>query len=208
MPKKIVVIIICILTIGCAHKNVNFNPTNEQVTKVVRIGNKVAEQMHIKDPMTLMIADSKIPNAWITADDKIYFTNGFLDSFDDDGLIFCMAHEMAHKKLGHIQKKAAVSCATTGAMMIIGSIVPGAGLLNYAVNPAVTNNYSKTQETEADIMASKACLKMGIVLHKQIETINKMKSIHDGGGGFFDQHPSWDDRITAIKEAHRCPVEQ
>ena len=143
------------------------------------------------------IANSKEPNAYYT-NGYVYFTEGMFQ-FDDDTLKFVMAHEIAHQKLGHVQKAQGVSLATTGAMMIVNVFVPGAGLLNHAINPAVVNNYSKSQEYEADREASKACECMGISQERQIEIMRSMKAKLQDAGGFWDRHPSWDERIENIR---------
>jgi hypothetical protein len=47
-------------------------------------------------------------------------------------------------------------------MLVANAFIPGVGLLNHVINPAVTNNaVSKPQELEADLAAYKACLCMG-----------------------------------------------
>jgi hypothetical protein len=87
----------------------------------------------------------------------VHLTEG-LFRFGDDTIAFVIAHEIAHAKLKHIRDKRAVSLATTGVMIIAGAIIPGLGFLNYAVNPAVTNNYGKGQEYETDKLASETVL--------------------------------------------------
>ena len=113
-----------------------------------------------------------------------------------------MCHEIAHNKLGHLANLQITSYVTTGVMIAVDMILPGAGLLNYFINPAVVNNFSKTQEFEADTEASKACLCLGISISDQIEMLKKLKSATDDSGGFWDRHPSWDERIENIKKTN------
>ncbi len=199
--KKLTIVAITLLVLmGCGKSPAPFNPGDYKKAKMVSIGSEIGNVMKINDLMTLMISNEQNPNAWVTSSDKIFFTDGMFNHFDDDGLKFCMAHEMAHKKLGHINKKLLVSYSTTGALMIANLFIPGSGLLNYIANPAITNNFNKGQEIEADLLASKTCSLIGISIDKQIKVLTIMQGIHDSGGGFFDQHPSWGDRINAIRE--------
>jgi Zn-dependent protease with chaperone function len=147
--------------------------------------------------MPYYISPAKEPNAWVDGE-KIVFTEGVF-IFDDNTLKFIMAHEIAHEKLGHIAKVKTVGYLTTAGMMVLNFIIPGSGLLNYAVHPAVVNNFNKPQELEADRLASEACECMGISKERQIEILNGMKARMQEGGSFWAAHPSWEDRIANIK---------
>ncbi len=146
----------------------------------------------------IKIAQSGEPNAW--ADDKsIGFTEGIL-AYDDETLLFIAAHELAHIKLGHLRKAQGVSYATTGVMLIVNALIPGAGYLNHVVNPAIVNNYSKTQEYEADKLASQVSAScMGISMTRQVVILQSLKARTRDGGGFWDRHPSWEERIANIQ---------
>jgi hypothetical protein len=106
----------------------------------------------------------------------------------------------AHVKLGHLSKAQGVSYATTGVMLIVNAFIPGAGYLNHVVNPAVVNNYNKSQEFEADKMASRvsaSCL--NVTIERQVIILRALKARTRDGGGFWDRHPSWDERIANIQ---------
>ena len=101
----------------------------------------------------VFVANNKTVNAWVDSDNRLFLTAGLFDH-NDDVLAFVMAHELAHVKLGHYGKRVAVSHITTGAMLILNAFLPGAGYLNHVINPAVTNNFSKSQEHDADKLAA------------------------------------------------------
>jgi Zn-dependent protease with chaperone function len=148
----------------------------------------------------LVIVGDKEPNAMADGDDTIYLTAG-LFKYSDETIAFIIAHELSHVKLGHVAKVRAVSYATTGVMTVVGYLVPGAGYLNHVVNPAVTNNYSKLQEYDADKLAwdtCKRCLGFGDTVQRQI--LESIKNDASGGGGFWSTHPAWEDRIKNIRE--------
>ena len=187
-----------VLLLGCAHTPIpSYRPPYPLSKRFVSLAQEVHKCTAPDIFFAVRIVNMKEPNAWII-DDKIYFTESMF-KFDDNTLKFIMDHEMSHGKLGHITEIKTVSYVTTGAMMVVNVFVPGAGYLNHVINPAVCNNYSKTQELEADKEASKACLCLGISIEKQVEILENMKLITQDGGGFWARHPSWDDRIVNIK---------
>ncbi len=188
------IIFILIFLSGCAHHQV-YTPPEHLGTRMTSIGTEVLTCLDA--PVRFYIAKSKEQNAWII-DDKIYFTEGLFE-LDDDTLKFVMAHEIAHLKLGHLKTIKTVSYATTGVMLVVNFIVPGAGLLNLLINPAVVNNFTKTQEYEADKLASQTCFCLGISIDRQVEILKNLRKAITDGGKFWDRHPSWDDRIANIK---------
>jgi len=192
--KKVIIYITIVLLLGCAHHKPYTPPKNLGI-RMTTIGAEVLTCLNA--PVNFYIAKSKEQNAWII-DDKVYFTEGLFD-LDDDTLKFVMAHEISHLKLNHLKTIKKVSYATTGVMMVVNFVIPGAGLLNYLVNPAVVNNFTKTQEYEADKLASKTCLCLGISIDRQVEILKNLKKAIADGGKFWDRHPSWDDRIANIK---------
>lgn len=197
----LIIIVFAVSFIGCAHtQTATYTPPQHLAVRMIRIGNEVSVCIQPKTSVEYYISAHQEPNAWIT-EDKLYFTEEIF-AFDDDVLKFVMCHEIAHNKLGHLAKRKTVSYITTGVMIVADIIIPGVGLLNYLANPAVVNNFSKKQEFEADTEASKACLCLGILISEQIEMLKKLKSATDDSGGFWDQHPSWDERIENIKKTN------
>lgn len=66
----------------------------------------------------------------------------------------------------------------------------------------VTNNYSKLHEYVADKLASAALARcFDISLDHQVQIFQFMQVETKDTGGFWDQHPLWDDRIGNIKKA-------
>ncbi len=199
MKRKLLIVAIIVLFIG----GCSSTPTRQTYVipadLKVRMNRVTAEVMGCisgEDVIRFYVSSSPVFNAWVSGN-KVYVTEVLLRKVDDDALKFVLSHEIAHNKLGHIKKAQAVSYATTGAMMVVGMFVPGAGYLNYAVNPAVVNNFSKLQEYDADKEAAKACDCLSV---DAVEAMEVFGGIMDDGGGFWDRHPSWSDRIENIKE--------
>lgn len=149
----------------------------------------------------LRINGDKGANAMADGDGNVILTEGLFD-YPDETLGFVISHELAHVKLRHLNKRKGASLAITGVMVAVGFIVPGAGSLNHLVNPAVVNNYSKVQEDEADMLAYKTCLCIKMTKKHVLHGMTAVRPEATGsGGGFFDTHRSWTDRIETIRNA-------
>jgi Zn-dependent protease with chaperone function len=145
----------------------------------------------------LYYVDSEAEGAWCESPNKIYVAFGLFGKYDDEALRFIMAHEIAHLRLGHHAEIRTASIATTGVMMVANVFIPGSGLLNHAVNPAVTRSFSRGAELEADKAATEIsinCLK--IHKNKVIRTLSEIP----GEGGFWSTHPSGEERIKNISK--------
>ena len=184
------------------------NARNPQMARIYSIAYKVGKCINPDINYDVFISDKEEPNAWVNVSGNITFTKGALKKFDEETLTFMAAHEIAHDKLGHVAKKMAVSHTITGAMVVANILLPGAGLLNHIINPTITNNYSKTQEYDADKLASDFCAKcFGMSLEKHAAIMQKIEIISKtSGGGFWATHPSWNDRIKNINGAIKSPV--
>lgn len=169
---------------------------------------KVESCMGVKgvDSLPVYIVDDTDPNAMCDGD-AFYFTTALLDNgIHEDFITFLAAHEVAHYNLGHLTHLKLVSYGTTGIMLVLNTFIPGAGYLNYLVNPAVTNNVGKLKELEADRVAAESCAKCGILsIQESIASFQKYYHLLNGGGGFLSTHPSADNRIENLKTLLRSP---
>jgi Zn-dependent protease with chaperone function len=140
-----------------------------------------------------------IPAAWATEDD-VYITEGICLRLDDKSLAVVMAHELAHIRLGHLKKQEEKSSEISNVMSGIGTIIPGMSLLNLVVNPAIMKQYTKDQEWEADDLASETAEKcLGITREEQAQAYEKLIDVGSEGGGFWDSHPAFQERIDRIR---------
>jgi len=184
-----------ILIVGCATTYPPYNGPKEYVQQAETIVLAVAPCFSKDYSYQILISESDAPVAWAEAPNKIGFTHGLFKKYDDASLKFIIAHEIAHLRLGHHAEVKGVSIATTGAMIAANFVIPGVGLLNHAVNPAVTRSFSRSAELEADKKAAEACIKcLKISPDKIIQTVSQFS----GDGGFWSTHPSWEDRIKNI----------
>lgn len=169
---------------------------------LLQVVNKVGQCLNPDIDYAVFISNKDQINAWVNVAGNITFTKKALDAWDEDTLTLVAAHEIAHDKLGHVAKKMGVSYTTSAIMSIAGYIVPGLGLLNLVVNPAVTNNYGKTQEYDADKLAAESCARcFGMTNERQLQILRAMRDgSKSDGGGFFSSHPAWNDRIENIRK--------
>lgn len=190
------------LVVGCATtpKKPYIIPQYIKDSPAAAIFKKAGAAMGITKNITLYIYNDKTPNAYVDAKDNVHLSEGIFQQYDNDALTFVIAHELAHVKLNHVQKVQAVSVATTVGMLVLNVFVPGAGILNHAVNPAITNNFSKPQELAADKLASQVLREhFGISVERQSQILRNFQLKIPQNGGFWADHPSWDDRITNIQ---------
>ena len=194
--KKFLVIVLLIA--GCATTYPPYNGPPEYTERFREAVRKVCPCFSSDCNYELLISYTEEVFAMSEAPNRIFLSYGQLKAPDDD-LIFTLAHEMAHLHLGHHAQVKTVSGITTGAMIAANFVVPGVGLINHAVNPAVSNNFTKTKELEAD---KKAVEVMENCLHIPHERIIKLFESYRNcsGGGFWSTHPSWDDRIENISK--------
>lgn len=169
---------------------------------LLKVVQKVSQCLNPDIDYAVFISNKDQINAWVNVAGNITFTQKALDAWDEDTLTLVAAHEIAHDKLGHVAKKMSVSYTTSAVMSIAGYIVPGLGLLNLLANPAITNNYGKTQEYEADKLAAESCSRcFGMTNERQLQIMRAMRDESKGdGGGFFSSHPAWNDRIENIRK--------
>lgn len=176
------------------------NTKNPKMARIYSIVYKVGKCINPDVEYDVFISDKNESNAWVNISGNITFTKEALEKFDNDTLTFVAAHEIAHDKLGHVAKKIAVSSTITGAMVVANIFLPGAGLLNHIINPTITNNYNKTQEYDADQMASDYCAQcFDMSIERQIAIMQRIEIISkSSGGGFWASHPSWENRIKSV----------
>ncbi|MFA5181079.1 MAG: M48 family metalloprotease [Syntrophales bacterium] len=204
--KKFAIVIVLILLSGCAAKQVAtpYVVPHALQVRAATVYYKVANCMAFdpeKKPR-LYLSPDKMPSAFYSKDNRVILSEG-LFSYDDDTISFVSAHELAHAKLDHLETREIVSGITTGVMVIVNTIVPGAGLLNWIANPMMVNGFSRPQELAADKLASQTVIRCnGIPVEKQVHIMQTLqKDTATTGGGIWSGHPSWEDRIKNIQKS-------
>jgi len=211
MRKLLISAITIILLIGCSTdgqqvKLLNKSNDPEPFSRVGRIAEQYPASDIISQGYKYYIIDQDTPNAFVDSKNKrLFIYKGLIDRMTDQELAVIIFHENAHVKLGHADKRIATSYATTIAFQIANIFVPGVGYADYAVNPLLTNTYSRSQESDADKDAIETGKQFGIKPDVYISALEKLKNhaVSMGRGtdstGLFDSHPNLEYRITQIK---------
>src|SRR6185295_6318423 len=114
------------------------------------------------DPARYGFAFIKSPTAAAYSDEDatFYFTDGLMRQ--PAGIIEAVvAHEVAHEVLGHVGTRRKLSLSLTASFGALGLFAPGAGLLDFVVNPLVVRAFSRYQEMQADQKAVEILRAMG-----------------------------------------------
>lgn len=202
--KQIAFVIIVLLLCGCSTPaKQTWIPPDSMTQRANPLFYRVTDCIKLHEDgktVRISIVPGSSPNAMVDGDGNVSVNRGIFD-YDDTVVAWTVAHELSHIKLNHVRNRNIVSYTTTGIMTAIGFVIPFAGYLNYAVNPAVSNNFNKFQEYDADKMASDALVKcFGISIDHQVQSLDTAFKNGSNGGGFWAQHPSWDDRIANIRK--------
>lgn len=212
MRKLLIPAIIVVLLIGCSTagqqvKLLNKNNDPEPFSRVWRIAEQYPASDIISQGYKYYIIDQDTPNAFVDSKNKrLFIYRGLIEQMTDQELAVIIFHENAHVKLGHADKRIATSYATTIAFQIANIFVPGVGYADYAVNPLLTNAYSRSQESDADKDAIETGKQFGIKPGVYIGALEKLKSHAASMGrgtdstGLFDSHPNLEYRIIQIKK--------
>jgi hypothetical protein len=120
-----------------------------------------------------------------------------------------MAHEISHVALRHGTSQASKASAAQLPLAILGGLIGsdstkaalaqlGAG---FAIN-SVLLKYSRTAESQADIMGTQILFDAGYDPRAMAQFFQKIEDDQKGGGGveFFSNHPSPDNRIDRVNE--------
>lgn len=147
---------------------------------------------------------SNTPNAYMDKD-TVILTDTLISLFDDGQLKCAGSHEVAHRLLGHYNKRLAASGTITAGMLVANAFLPGVGLLNHLVNPLVTNSFSRSQEMDADAMAVEIVTRMGLSKAVCIDMLQIMLDYStanriDTSGGAWSTHPDMKERIERLKQ--------
>jgi Zn-dependent protease with chaperone function len=125
-----------------------------------------------------------------------------------------VAHEVAHEVLGHVGTRRKLSLSLTASFGVLGLFAPGAGLLDFVVNPLVVRSYGRYQEMQADQKAVEILRAMGYrAPRRALATALETLAAHtpkerEGLEGLLATHPALDDRLAALEplEAPAPPV--
>jgi Zn-dependent protease with chaperone function len=161
----------------------------------------------IKDYKLRIVAVEAVNAEVFPPTNTILFTRPLVDQFSVKEISLILSHEIAHVKLGHYGKRVAVSTGTSLILKAIDMAIPGAGILSYFLNPAVTMTFSRSQEIDADIEAVRTVkVALGYPPEEYVKVLQKLRNIalqkgykESDRAGLLDTHPNIADRISKIR---------
>jgi Zn-dependent protease with chaperone function len=168
------------------------------------------------DPQRYGFAFIKSPTAAAYSDEDatFYFTDGLM-RLPAPIIEAVVAHEVAHEVLGHVGTRRKLSLSLTASFGALGLIAPGAGLLDFVVNPLVVRAFGRHQELQADQKAVEILRAMGHpaprrALATALEAVARhTPKEREGLEGLLATHPTLDDRLAALtplEPAEKPPV--
>jgi Zn-dependent protease with chaperone function len=158
------------------------------------------------DPQRYGFAFIKSPTAAAYSDEDatFYFTDGLMRQ-PTPTIEAVVAHEVAHEVLGHVGTRRKLSLSLTASFGALGLFAPGAGLLDFVVNPLVVRAFSRYQEMQADQKAVEILRAMGYREPRRTLAI-ALESLaaytpreREGLEGLLATHPSLDERLAALE---------
>src|SRR6476659_8334893 len=113
------------------------------------------------DPARYGFAFIKSPAAAYSDEDAVFYFTGGLMRQPTPTIEAVVAHEVAHEVLGHVGTRRKLSLSLTASFGALGLFAPGAGLLDFVVNPLVVRAFSRYQEMQAAQKAVEILRAMG-----------------------------------------------
>jgi Zn-dependent protease with chaperone function len=165
------------------------------------------------DPSSYSFAfiQTRHPTAFTDRDATFYISDG-LAQMPMPVLQAMIAHEVAHEVLDHVGTRRRMAVGMAGGFGAAGFFVPGAGLLDYMVNPLVVRAFSRKQELEADKRAVEILRDMGDPMPRRsladaLRAVDAAPVKSQGGdGGALDTRPTLQARLKALEPLESTPV--
>ena len=144
------------------------------------------------------------PTAFTDQDATFYISDG-LAQMPMPVLQAVIADEVAHEVLDHVGTRRRMAVGMTGGFGAAGFFVPGAGLLDFMVNPLVTRAFSRKQKLEPDQRAVEILRAMGDPTPRRslAEALRAVDAApvgsQEGRGGALDTRPTLQERLKALE---------
>jgi Zn-dependent protease with chaperone function len=209
--RRYAVLVTLLVVTGCASvpDHAYYPEASDPATKVVAASLYRAARAASDDPARYSFAliRSRDVSAYTADDATFYFSQGLARQPRHvvDALV---AHEVAHELLGHSGRRRALSLGLTAGFTVLGFIVPGAGLVDFLVNPLLVRAYTRDQETAADLKAVEVLRDMGYDAPRRLlaEALREAATINGRPrGGWFATEADIDDRLSTLEPLESVP---
>jgi hypothetical protein len=149
-------------------------------------------------------------NAFALPGGHVYINRGVIEAADDEAqLASVMAHETSHVALRHGTNQASKASAAQIPLAILGGVLgsnsTGAALAQLGAGFTLNSillKYSRTDESQADIMGTQILYDSGYDPRGMSQFLEKIQALDKGGHrvAFFSDHPSPDRRVERVAE--------
>ncbi len=178
---------------------------------VNNLGRRLAEHAPGEEyPYAFKVVNDRAINAFALPGGPIYINRGVIEAADNESqLAGVIAHEISHVALRHGTNQASKASAAQLPLAILGGLLGSDSTTailsqlgaSFAVN-SVLLKYSRTAESQADIMGTQILYDSGYDPRAMGQFFEKIEDQQEGGGPveFFSNHPSPENRIERVNE--------
>src|SRR3990172_7870511 len=163
-----------------------------------------------KYPYQFKVVNDRAINAFALPGGPIYINRGVIEAADNEAqLAGVIAHEISHVALRHGTNQASKASAAQMPLAILGGMIGSdstKSLLaqlgaSFAVN-SILLKYSRTAETQADIMGTQILYDSGYDARAMAQFFEKIQAQDQGGQPveFFSNHPNPGNRIQSVNQ--------
>lgn len=146
-------------------------------------------------------------NAWCMPGGKIVVYTGIIEKLNltDAELAAVIGHEIAHALREHSRENASIDLAKNAAIQIGGKLLGASdlamGVANIASQYTITLPFSRSNETDADVMGTELMARAGYDPNAAVRVWEKMEKLSEGSSlEILSTHPSHESRIAELKE--------
>ena len=216
MKRSTLILVLVLVLSGCAaqQKTIKHFPDHPIGSQVSSLFITVLERNgYTYTDVRYCIWDNPEVNAWMTSSNTLVITTGLLNQLLPEGnkrkeqvLVSVIAHELAHFKLRHVERKDTVNTATdigVSATLLIVEFATGVpvGLAGYLITPTITSAYSRSQEIKADTEAVCILRNAGVMdparnYADALEWFDTKRPAE--GWGLWNTHPPTSERVENV----------
>lgn len=199
-------------TLSQARSAKALNTSSTSTKRVRNIANRLIAQVGVFRPDALKwnweinVIDSEEVNAYCMPGGKIAVYSGIISSLNltDDELAAVIGHEMAHALREHSREQVSQQIAADQALSLISALAGFSStqesLAGMASQLVMTLPFSRTMETEADIMGMELMARAGYNPEAAINVWKKMEKLGgDAPPELLSTHPSDESRIARLQ---------
>lgn len=143
-----------------------------------------------------------------TADDATFYFSEGLATQPVGVMDAIVAREVAHEVLGHAGQRRALTWSLSAGFTVLGVVVPGAGLLDVALNPLIVRAFTRDQEIAADLRAAEILRVLGYTTPKRtlVDGLRAMYAVNGGrAGGLLASQPPFEQHLAALEPLEPAP---